>query len=199
MQYEVELKYRVASGEEIETALEQWGCRPGEPFEQVDRYLAHPCRDFGVTDEAFRLRRTDGSQVVTYKGPRVDTTTKTRRELELPLVSDEESPGSFDQYAALLGAWGFTPVAEVHTRRRKALVDWEQRRVEVSLDEVAQVGRFVELELSAADETEMGSARESLLRLASRLGLVDAERRSYLTLLRAASGADAPGSVGKAT
>ena len=53
-----------------------------DPAEQVDRYFAHPCRDFARTDEALRLRRDGDDVAITWKGPRIDAATKTRRESE---------------------------------------------------------------------------------------------------------------------
>ena len=56
--------------------------RPGEPAEQVDTYFSHPARDFAATDEALRIRSIDQENFVTYKGPKLDATTKTRREID---------------------------------------------------------------------------------------------------------------------
>lgn len=179
MNYEVEQKFRVERFEEVEAALAQLGAKIGPVIEQVDGYWAHPVRDFRATDEAFRLRRTGSRNCVTYKGPRIDATTKTRQELELPLP-DGTDYGS--QFGELLRALGFRPVADVHKCRRKAAVDWNSTSVEVSLDEVSQVGKYVELEV-VTDASGLESARQRLAGLATRLGLIHDERRSYLELL----------------
>jgi adenylate cyclase class 2 len=84
--YEVELKYRVADVPEVEAALERLGASWHGTAEQVDRYFNHPSRDFAVTDEALRLRSTAVGVAITWKGPRLDATAKTRREIELPLA-----------------------------------------------------------------------------------------------------------------
>ena len=101
--------------------------RSGPAIGQSDRYFAHPSRDFARTDEALRIRTVGASSFVTYKGPKIDVTTKTRRELELPL-----DPGDADgsQFAELLTALGFTPVAVVRKQRCPFHIDHAGRRVE---------------------------------------------------------------------
>jgi adenylate cyclase class 2 len=73
-------------------------------------------------------------------------------------------------------------VGEVRKSRRKALVGWQDRQVEVSLDVVEGLGTFVELEL-IADAQEMAAAKVCIAGLAAKLGLRETERRSYLELL----------------
>ena len=59
---------------------------------------------------------------------------------------------------------------------------WEQRSFEVALDEVEQLGPFLELETSAGD-ADLGAAQAALASLARKLDLQQIERRSYLELL----------------
>ena len=54
-QYEVELKFPLASPSEMLSRLASLGAVAASPIEQVDRYFNHPARDFGDTDEAFRI------------------------------------------------------------------------------------------------------------------------------------------------
>src|SRR5207253_11380761 len=128
--------------------LAELGARFTDSIEQTDHYFKHPARDFAKTDEALRLRQVGAENFITYKGPRVDSTTKTRRELELPLPS---GPEMNEQFAALLTALGFRPVGVVRKRRRKALLAWEGHKVELAVDEVAGLGSFLELEIAAED------------------------------------------------
>jgi adenylate cyclase class 2 len=87
---EVEAKYLVANVGEFEQAALLWaGGNPALEYLQCDEYFNHPCRDFGQTDEAFRIRSCNGQTKLTYKGPRLDTVTKTREELELEIPSTE--------------------------------------------------------------------------------------------------------------
>jgi len=183
MLWEVEQKFAVSNPTALLIQLRQLGCAVAEaaPNLQVDRYFAHPCRDFAATDEALRLRTDAGGTRITYKGPKIDSTTKTRREIELPLG------GTTDEIAAwpeLLGALGFRLVAAVEKRRRTAACQWSGREFEISLDDVINVGEYVEIELTA-DDAGLETSRQSLLDFANFLGLSASERRSYLELLLA--------------
>ncbi len=179
MKYEVEQKYSVAGMAALEAKLTGLGASICEPQSEVDLYFAHPVRDFAQTDEALRIRRKGTANSITYKGPKIDRTTKTRREIELPLPSGEESA---EAWAGLLEALGFTPVREVRKSRRKTGVLWDNYTIEVSLDEVDTLGTFAELELAVeADRVE--AARVCIASLAEALELHPSERRSYLELL----------------
>jgi adenylate cyclase class 2 len=179
MRLEVELKFPVPDLGPVEGRLVGLGAETSPPEEEVDRYYAHPARDFAQTDEALRIRRKAGQCFLTYKGPKLDQSTKTRQEIDLPLPV---GPETFAAWDALLQALGFRPVAEVRKQRRKAFVAWGGERVEISLDEVDELGCFVELEL-LSDPAGLASARSTLCDLAHRLGLGQSERRSYLELL----------------
>ena len=179
MVMEVEQKFPVSGFDKIETELAALGTAATEVRTEADLYFAHPARDYASTDEALRIRHADGGDYLTYKGPKIDATTKTRREIELPLGCEEAHSAAWRD---LLESLGFRAVAEVRKRRRKAWVPWEGRSVEVSLDEVEEVGTFVELEL-VSEMPEVESARECIASLAARLGLSKSERRSYLELL----------------
>ena len=184
MQYEVEQKYPVDDLSAVEAQLAQLGACFDETIVQVDRYFAHPSRDFASTDEALRIRQVGTRCRVTYKGPKVDTTTKTRQEIELPLGN---GPDVAPQWNSLLEALGFVPVLDVRKRRRGGRVTWNDATVEIALDELDRIGTFVELEL-AVDADQVEAAKSRILSLADQLGLADAERRSYLELILAASG-----------
>ena len=189
--YEVELKYRVADGRAIEDRLAGRGACWHGTTEQVDRYFNHPSRDFAFTDEALRLRSTAAGLAITWKGPRLDATAKTRREIELPVAmaavpaaADALSavPATLDRWAELLEALGFRRVREVAKRRRLATVAWEGAAVEVAIDHVAGLGNFVELELQA-DAAGITVAAARVESLAGELGCTNPERRSYLEML----------------
>lgn len=190
--YEVEQKFRVADPAALEAKLVGLAARFREPVEQVDRYFAHPCRDFVKTDEALRLRRVGDDVATTWKGPRIDSATKTRLELELGLAPVPPLPGgprggqaTLDRWTELLEALGFRRVRDVAKRRRAARVHWQGTEVEAALDRVAGIGDFLELELQAA-EGELPLATACIESLARTLGCTEIERRSYLELVIAA-------------
>ena len=179
MKLEVEQKHRADDPAALEKLLAARGVAIGPPEVQSDRYFAHPARDFARTDEALRIRTIGDRSFVTYKGPKIDQTTKTRRELELPLDSGDADGALFGQ---LLAALGFSPVAAVRKVRRKFQIDSDGLSVEGALDAVDDVGTFVELEIVAADDG-LDRARRAIARLAEELALGPSERRSYLELL----------------
>jgi adenylate cyclase class 2 len=179
MPFEVEQKFRVTDSATIARRLHELGAQEAGVFEQLDHYFNHPSRDFAQTDEALRLRQVGDSNFITYKGPKLDATTKTRREIELPVASGKDS---LAHYAELLTALGFRHVAKVQKTRRLFHLAWQKREVEIALDSVSGLGDFIELELSA-DEGGLEPAKAAIASLAAKLGLTENERRSYLELL----------------
>ena len=183
--YEVELKFAVSERAALERRLVELGGQLAEPQEQVDRYFAHPCRDFAQTDEALRLRRVGDSVAITWKGPRIDAATKTRREIELdvaPLSATLHAGPTLSSWTELLEALGFRRVLEVAKRRQPVRLVWQGAEVNVALDTVAELGEFLELEIMA-EQGEVPAARACLESLAQELGLGATERRSYLELI----------------
>jgi adenylate cyclase class 2 len=179
MKYEVEQKYPIADLQSVEAKLVQAGADIGPPVVQVDRYFAHPSRDFATTDEALRIRRSGNDVFITYKGPKLDRETKTRREIELPLPAGDMA---VDQYSELLQAMGFSQVAEVRKQRRQVTLKRAGMSVELVFDDVEQVGEFVEIEVLATEDS-LDAAQDCVTNLAFELGLLGGERRSYLEML----------------
>ena len=175
---EVELKFRCDDPQRLEADLSRLGALRADEVRQVDQYLNHPQRDFAQTDEAVRIRDTNGQTSLTYKGPLVDLESKTRREIELDLAGD--------QAREKLGEWllavGFRPVLQVEKTRQAWTLSRGGRDVEIVLDLVTGLGQFVELETVAA-EADLAPARRLLQDLAGELGLTQSERRGYLTML----------------
>jgi adenylate cyclase, class 2 len=176
MNYEVEQKHRVEDAAELMRRLAERGATLGPPVVQIDQYWNHPCRDFAQTDEALRIRTVGDASFVTYKGPKLDATSKTRRELELPLASE---PGEFSE---LLSALGFRPVTTVEKARRAFELNRSGWHVHGAWDDVRDVGTFVELE-TVAGEAELDGAQRIIASLAEELELGPSIRQSYLELL----------------
>ena len=179
MLLEVEQKFRVDDHDAILARLIQIGATSCGEIEQRDTYYAHPARDFAKTDEALRIRSVGDQSCITYKGPKLDAMTKTRREIELSIASGE-------QFGDLLTALGFAPVAEVAKQRRIMRIERPPFLVEVALDKINGLGNFVELEVKA-ESADFDAARAQIAQLATELDLTANERRSYLELLLAAA------------
>jgi adenylate cyclase class 2 len=179
MTIEVEQKYRISDVPALERQLNALGARRQQTVDQVDCYFGHPARDFSATDEALRLRQVGRLNYITYKGPKIDATTKSRREIEIALADGDQAASDA---ASLLVALGCTPVAQVYKRRVHFTVDWQGRETGIALDQVVELGNFIELEIVVPEE-DIAQARDCIISLASRLGLSNGERRSYLELL----------------
>jgi adenylate cyclase class 2 len=175
--WEVEQKLRISDQVAVRQKLEELGASWEPPIEQADHYFNHPCRDFAKTDEALRIREFRGERFVTYKGPKIDRETKTRRELELPLP-----PAAEHDYGELLVALGFRPVATVRKTRLSGSLTFGGWEFEAALDDVVGAGQFLELETTADDQT-LAEAKIALAALVQTLGLTEIERRSYLELV----------------
>ena len=185
---EVEAKYPVHDLDEFRTQLHAMGAAAGNSVRQVDEYFAHPARDFAQTSEAFRLRSIGNDNRLTYKGPLLDSTTKTREEIEVAFASGPDVRESMRQ---LLKALGFNSVQLVEKTRQTFHLDWRDRPFEVCLDQLPTLGNYVELE-TTSNEDSWQDARDTLVKLALELHLSNSERRSYLELLIAATGSSAP-------
>jgi adenylate cyclase, class 2 len=165
---EIEIKSPCEDLDAVERKLLDRGAAFHGEIEQVDAYLSHPCRDFARTDEALRLRREGDRVTLHYKGPKLDARSKTREEIGAAV------PG--ETMGLILDRLGFRPVAEVRKTRRNFGVG----RIEVSLDRVAGLGGYVELEVQ---DLPVEEGRSLLLNLMAELGLTATERKSYLELL----------------
>ena len=175
---EVEMKFRCDDWPAIEAKLLAWNAEAVPARIETDHYFNAPDRDFARTDEAVRLRRTGPNNTLTYKGPRIDTQTKARPEIELPLA---EGDGAADDAVRFITSLGFKPVAEISKVRHVFRFVRNGFALEVCLDDAGPVGRYVELEIMA-DEADFESAKATVLQTAAELGLTEQERRSYLKL-----------------
>jgi len=144
---------------------------------QEDIYFQHPCRDFSKTDEALRIRlkRFNGhfEAFITYKGPKMEPHSKTRKEIEVQV----EDPKGHEE---ILRELGFRRVFTVRKTREKYHVE---KGIILALDEVEGLGKFIEAEALAEDDTEMEKTVERLKNLLREVGVTRFERRSYLELL----------------
>lgn len=179
MVWEVEQKFCVDNLALVEEKLTALGVRFSTAITQIDHYFNHPVRDYCQTDEALRLRQQPDGNFITYKGAKIDSTTKTRQELELPLPP---GPETIAQFTKLLLLVGFCQVGTVEKCRRSGQLEWKGEQIEVAIDEVAFIGSYLELEILAGQD-KLDSAKAALQSLAETLDLANSERRSYLELM----------------
>ena len=77
---EVEIKAYCDNIHEIRQGITSLGGESLGPRDETDIYYNHPERDFAETDEALRIRKVDKKYILTYKGPKIGTRSKTRVE-----------------------------------------------------------------------------------------------------------------------
>ena len=182
MQYEVEQKFRLGEpAESIVARLLEFGATAIGEVRQVDHYFNHPVRDFATTDEALRIRSVGEQNWLTWKGPKIDQKTKTRREIESLLGDGSKTAEEIGEILTILG---FHAVAVVRKVRKKFEVERNGRRFEFALDSVDRVGEFLEVEF-LAEKADLQAAQDALSSLCAEIGLDDSliERKSYLGLL----------------
>ena len=78
---------------------------------------------------------------------------------------------------------GFEPVMTIRKLRRKIPCSWDDYAIEISLDEIDELGSFIELE-TTSDLENLESAKAALESLAHHLQLSRPESRSYLELMQ---------------
>ena len=176
---EVEFKFPVPDLAQTRSEVIALGAQVTGKVDQSDEYLNDPVRDFAKQDIALRIRQVDGRYGLTFKGPNLDPTAKIRTEIETDLQDRQTA----DQIRATFLGIGFFSVAVVAKQREKLTLDWQEFVVQVCLDDVAEVGQFVELELVVDDLQAMPAAKQALQQLAAELKLTDATRTSYLEML----------------
>jgi len=174
---EVEMKFPVADAADLERKVQELSGRAEGSRTEVDHYFNAPDRDFADTDEALRLRQIGERNILTYKGPKLDSETKTRSEIEVAL---EEGSVAAEGARLLLKALGYRPVAVLRKQRMLFNLQSDGLDVELSLDDVEGVGLFAELEIVTTKKLD--AARKAVQNLARQLGLTRSERRSYLEL-----------------
>jgi adenylate cyclase class 2 len=169
---EVELKVRVASLDPVRRTLQQHNARFCGRVHERDIYYNAPHRDFSKTDEALRVRFSDGKTVVTYKGAKLkDLNLKAREELNTEV-------GSGGTFSDILTRLGFIRSAEVNKWRE----NYRFGNASIALDEVEDLGTFVEIEVLADNDASIAAA--TVDRIAKELGIVGKPiLASYLELL----------------
>ena len=139
MSLEIEAKIKVDRLDPYAQRLEELQAQPRGSIIQRDHFFDQPDRRLLRHDTGLRIRQTTGPEqaetIMCFKGPRQGGPYKQRDEIELA-VSDFKPAQQF------LQALGLQLTLVVEKRR----TCWLFHDCEVALDEVAQLGSFVEIE-----------------------------------------------------
>ncbi len=133
---EVKLRINCRELDRLISELDKRGFR-GERVIEEDVYYQHPCRDFLETDEAVRVRATNGKvKSITYKGPRMGEG-RVKQRVEVVVEVSRGDPHK------LLERLGFTPAVQV---RKERIYYNLGEDIVVTLDRVEGLGCFIEVE-----------------------------------------------------
>lgn len=178
---EVEIKLPVNDKERIEQKLRQQGFEARELVKESDIYFNSEERDFNKSDEALRIRHIknlstgEDSSVLTYKGPKLDTVSMTRRELETGIEDAEICK-------EILVSLGYSKQFPVVKSRQHYCLD----NMTACVDQVEGLGDFLELEVIVAGEKDKEAALIKIENVLNQLGhdMSETTRRSYLSMLQ---------------
>jgi adenylate cyclase class 2 len=162
-------------------------------LDHEDTYFNMPegSRDFKQTDEALRLRKsveflkenTSKPQkinyYITYKGKKIDKTTKTREEIEIKI-------SEIEAMKMLLKLLGFQEVFTVVKKRELYDFMLNDTKVEALIDYIPILEQhFVEVELITESINNVEKSKDILFEFLNKLGIKKQEsiRKSYLELI----------------
>ncbi len=178
---EVELKVIVKNITKVEEQLLHIGFIKGNYLKESDYYLDDESGSIRNNDQALRIRCSEDlrsesvTNTITFKGPKLDTISMTRKELEIQTDNLETGIEIFSS----LGYKKIYPV-----------IKWRQyyhkNNISVCIDQVEHLGNFFELEIIVENELEKNEALEQLFVLLEELGYQkeDIITKSYLSMLQ---------------
>ena len=173
MQKEIEVKARVEDFSDIKTRLEGFGCSFGEPVVQEDIIFVNFKDDFTAFKPGanfLRIRNAKGKIFFTLKQPQAN---------ELDCIEKEVEISDSDQFRGALELMGYHEAVRVRKTRLKA----KYNDIEICLDDVADLGTFIELErITDGDGKEV---QEELVGFLETLGIGRENRveKGYDTLV----------------
>lgn len=158
-----------------------------------DTYFNMPegLRDFRKSDEALRIRKSIESHIdrkeprqkpkyfITYKGKKLDSTTKTRKELE-SIVEEGE------KLKEILKSLGFREFFTVEKERELYEFEYNGNKIEALIDYLPILKEhFIEVEIISDSNEEIDKTTQILFNFLNTLGISEERsiRKSYLELI----------------
>ena len=178
---EVEVKLPLYRRSVTERALTASGFHAGDLIRESDTYYTSSFHDFMKKDEALRIRECENltqitsKSILTFKGPKMDNVSMTRKELETVVESPENCH-------AILEELGYYPVCPVIKLRQY----YHKENITACVDQVQDLGSFLELEILVSDDSKREGALKKIETILHDLDLSMAESttRSYLWMLQ---------------
>lgn len=174
---EIEIKTKIDDKNEALKKIHNLGATYSHSEEQEDIYFNAPDKDYKETDEALRIRiipfEDKMKKILTYKGPKIDSVSKTRKEIEVEIED-------IHKMTDILIELGFKPSAIVSKIRR--IFKYEDYTI--TLDKLEKIGYYMEIEYVTDDEENIEDIRNNIMKLFEKMDITKGfERRSYLELL----------------
>jgi adenylate cyclase class 2 len=175
MRKEIEVKLKVSDFEKLKDKLIQMGCVLSEPIFQDDiTFVDHNYGDydnFQSGKNILRIRKSNNKYIFTLKQPQKNEMDSIERETEIT------DPEEFKEALILMG---YRKAVEV----RKVRVKTKYKNYEICLDNVEDLGYFVEVE-KIVDTGDSELIQNELLEFLKTLGLNISERvfNGYDTLI----------------
>ena len=190
---EVEIKAKILDPNQIIKRFEEHSGVYKVSLLHEDTYFNLPkgLRDFKKTDEALRLRKAIEFNKVnreiaeniayffTYKGKKVDTTTKSREEIEIKIED-------LDKTKDLLNVLGFQEIFTVKKERELYDFKFKNYHIKALVDYLPILKQhFIEVEIISDSVENLNTYRETLFDFLNLFGIKKEEsiRKSYLELI----------------
>ena len=179
---EIEVKLKITDLAVLEKKLLEQGYKLIETLRETDTYFDGGINGIKKSGQALRVRRTFNcvtgkeQSAITFKGEKIDTVSMARLELETAVENGEVTE-------RILCALGFYPVQPIVVKIRKILRNGD---ICACLDDVQELGTFLELEIMAESEEARPAALERIAGILNNIGYTmdDTTRMSYLSQLQ---------------
>lgn len=176
MRKEIEVKAKVADMSALIAKLEGLGCTISEPIIQHDSIFVAP--DYGVFED---FHPGKNLLRVREQGDKIFFTIKQPQKNELDAIEHETAILDGEEMKNALQLMGYRETVQVHKTRRKA----HYEKWEICLDEVDNLGSFVELEEIADDTADAEAIQNEMVTFLATVGIDASERvtQGYDTLV----------------
>ena len=179
---EVEIKVFVKNITKIEECLLNKNFIKGAHIKESDYYFDNEVHEIRNNDQALRIRCshdlvTDIQQnFVTFKGPKMDDISMTRKEIEIKI-------DNADACIEIFSSLGYKNVYPVIKERQY----YHKESMTACIDQVEKLGCFLELEIIVENESEKNNALGQIISTIESFGYSKQEilRKSYLSMLQA--------------
>ncbi|MFX1313718.1 MAG: class IV adenylate cyclase, partial [Promethearchaeota archaeon] len=186
---EVEIKVKISNPELMKKQFEEYNGIYRFSLFHEDTYFNMPNRlkDFKNTDEALRLRKSiefnkhikeknqKDTYFLTYKGKKIDNTTKTRKEIEVKIENSDKMRG-------ILENLGFKEIYTIKKERELYEFVFNNLHIDALIDYIPILNQhFIEVEILSETKNNLAFIKTNLFEFLGQFGISQKEsiRESY--------------------